>query len=305
MEKIKDFFKKYPWVQHVILMIGISIVLIFFISLFIKCYARHGKEFKMPQYALTKDSPGMTVEEAMKNNNLFLEFVVDTVPYNPNDSITKNPNFRPGVILDQNPKAGSMIKTGRKVYVRIAAAKAADVIMPELTGLSVRQAVSEIYSCGLEVGNLTFVDDPFKNNVKEQLVHGRAIYAGQKVAPGTAIDLIVGNGDNGDGVEVPFVIAKTAEEAHRDIYNRSLNVGREHWEGVKDRTTARVYRQYPNYTGVNKYPFGTSIELWYKDATEAEAQKMIDEFKVDSSEIFRPDASEIPDIDDIIDDDIW
>lgn len=288
MEKIKAFFKK-QWVRHLLVMIGISVVLLLLISLFIKLYARQGKEYVMPQYALTDSTKGVTVEAAENDNDLDLEFVIL-------DSIY-TPGVNAGIILTQDPQAGTMVKKGRKVYVSVAAASAADLIMPELTGLSVRQAVSEIYASGLKVGTLTFVDDPFKNNVKEQRVGGRIIYAGQKVAPGTMIDLVVGNGDGSGGVSVPFLIGKTAEQARRDIHSLSLNVGREHWNGVTDKTKAVVYRQEPDYTGVNKYPFGTSIELWYIDANDADVQKMISDFKVDSSKII--ENPELPDIEDL------
>lgn len=288
MEKIKAFFKK-QWVRHLLVMIGISVVLLLLISLFIKLYARQGKEYVMPQYALTDSTKGVTVEAAENDNDLDLEFVIL-------DSIY-TPGVNAGIILTQDPQAGTMVKKGRKVYVSVAAASAADLIMPELTGLSVRQAVSEIYASGLKVGTLTFVDDPFKNNVKEQRVGGRIIYAGQKVAPGTMIDLVVGNGDGSGGVSVPFLIGKTAEQARRDIHSLSLNVGREHWNGVTDKMKAVVYRQEPDYTGVNKYPFGTSIELWYIDASDADVQKMISDFKVDSSKII--ENPELPDIEDL------
>lgn len=288
MEKIKAFFKK-QWVRHLLVMIGISVVLLLLISLFIKLYARQGKEYVMPQFALTDSTKGVTVEAAENDNDLDLEFVIL-------DSIY-TPGVNAGIILTQDPQAGTMVKKGRKVYVSVAAASAADLIMPELTGLSVRQAVSEIYASGLKVGTLTFVDDPFKNNVKEQRVGGRIIYAGQKVAPGTMIDLVVGNGDGSGGVSLPFLIGKTAEQARRDIHSLSLNVGREHWNGVTDKTKAVVYRQEPDYTGVNKYPFGTSIELWYIDASDADVQKMISDFKVDSSKII--ENPELPDIEDL------
>lgn len=296
MEKIKAFFKK-QWVKHLMVMIGISIVLLFLISLFIKLYARQGKEFVMPQFAVSDSTPGKTVEEAMAANDLDLEFVILDSVY--------TPGIKAGLILTQDPLAGTMVKKGRKVYVSVASASAADIIMPELTGLSVRQATSEIYACGLKVGNLTFVDDPFKNNVKEQKVKGRPIYAGQKVAPGTVIDLVVGNGDGSGGVPVPFLIGKTSEQAHRDIHSLSLNVGREHFNGVKDKASAVVYRQEPDYTGVNKHPFGTRIELWYIDASDADVQKMISDFRVDSSKILDNPELPAPDDDEDNSDAIW
>lgn len=296
MEKIKAFFVKHPWVKHLLWMLAISIVLLLIISLIIKLYARQGKEFTMPQFAVSEGTQGKTVEQAMAANDLDLEFVILDSIYTPGVSA--------GIILTQDPKGGTMVKKGRKVYVSVAAANAADIIMPELTGLSVRQAVNEIYACGLKVGNLTFVDDPFKNNVKEQRANGRSVYAGQKVAPGTVIDLVVGNGDGSGGVPVPFLIGKNSEQARRDIYALSLNIGREHFNGVRDKASAVVYRQEPDYTGVNKYPFGTAIELWYIDASDADVAKMISDFKVDSSKII-PELPDPETFDDNNDDDIW
>ena len=83
----------------------------------------------------------------------------------------------------------------------------------------------------------------------------------------------------------------------------SLNVGEEHFRGVKNKRTAVVYRQEPDYTGVNKYPYGTSVELWYIDAENTDVSKMVSEFRVDSSKIIdvntiedgRPSPEEIED----------
>ena len=72
----------------------------------------------------------------------------------------------------------------------------------------------------------------------------------------------------------------------------SLNVGEEHFRGVKDKNTAVVYRQEPDYTGVNKYPYGTSVELWYIDANSTDVAKMVQDFKVDSSKIVDPNEVE-------------
>ncbi|MBR1549323.1 MAG: PASTA domain-containing protein [Bacteroidales bacterium] len=273
MEK-GQFFKRFPWVLHLLLMVAVSAVILVLVFVFIRIYARQGTESEMP------DVVGMNIAEAMANNELGVEFVVM-------DSIFRQ-GTEGGTILTQDPKGGTMVKSGRKVYVSITSYNADDAILPELAGLSVRQAVSELYALGLTVGKLTFVEDPYKNSVVDQSCKGKSLYAGQQIARGSVVDLVVGSGDGMGSNSVPFVIGKTADKARRDILAVSLNVGKEHFKDVKDRSTAVVYRQEPDYTGVNKYPYGTSVELWYIDANNTDVAKMVSEFKVDSSKIVDP-----------------
>ncbi len=273
MEK-GQFFKKYPWALHLLIMVGVSAVILVLVFVFIRIYARQGAESEIP------DMVGMSIEEAMANDAIGLEFVVQ-------DSIFREGEAG-GTILTQDPKGGTMVKSGRKVYLSITSYNADDAILPELAGLSVRQAVSELYGIGLSVGKLTFVEDPYKNSVVDQSCKGKSLYAGQQIARGSVVDLVVGSGDGTGSNSVPFVIGKTADRAHRDILSVSLNVGKEHFRDVKDKRTAVVYRQEPDYTGVNKYPYGTSVELWYIDADNTDVARMISEFKVDSSKIIDP-----------------
>lgn len=273
MEK-GQFFKKYPWALHLLIMVGVSAVILVLVFVFIRIYARQGAESEIP------DMVGMSIEEAMANDGIGLEFVVQ-------DSIFREGEAG-GTILTQDPKGGTMVKSGRKVYLSITSYNADDAILPELAGLSVRQAVSELYGIGLSVGKLTFVEDPYKNSVVDQSCKGKSLYAGQQIARGSVVDLVVGSGDGTGSNSVPFVIGKTADRARRDILSVSLNVGKEHFRDVKDKRTAVVYRQEPDYTGVNKYPYGTSVELWYIDADNTDVARMISEFKVDSSKIIDP-----------------
>ncbi len=277
MEK-GQFFKRFPWVMHLLIMLAISAVILVLVFIFIRIYARQGTESEMP------DVVGMNISEAMATNDLDLEYVVM-------DSIFRQ-GAEGGTILTQDPKGGTMVKSGRKVYVSITSYNADDAILPELAGLSVRQAVSELYALGLTVGKLTFVEDPYKNSVVDQSCKGKSLYAGQQIARGSVVDLVIGSGDGTGSNSVPFVIGKTANKARRDILSVSLNVGEEHFRGVKDKNTAVVYRQEPDYTGVNKYPYGTSVELWYIDANSTDVAKMVQNFKVDSSKIVDPNEVE-------------
>lgn len=267
----EPFFKRFPWVLHLILMLGVSVVILVLVFTFIRIYARQGEEYELP------DMVGSDIAALTKDNPIELDFVVI-------DSV-----FRPGedggTILTQIPKGGTMVKKGRKVYVTTTAYRPEDAVLPELAGLTVRQAVSELSACGLQVGKLRFVEDPYKNNVIDQSSKGKTLYAGQQIERGTVVDLTVGLGDGQGRSIVPFTIGKTAEKARRDILSASLNVGREHYSGVKHKSSAVVYRQEPDYTGVSKYPYGTSVELWYIDADATDVEKMVREFKIDSSKI--------------------
>lgn len=267
----EPIFKRYPWLLHLLLMLGISLVVLMLVFLFIRIYARQGEEYELPEVV------GKNIAELQADNPIGLDVVVLDSVYRPGQE--------GGLILTQDPKGGTLVKRGRKLYITMTAFTPEDAVLPELAGLTVRQAVNELMACGLECGKLKFVDDPYKNNVIEQTCKGKTIYAGQQIARGSVIDLVVGLGDGSGRSVVPFVIGKTSDRARRDIQVASLNVGREHFGGVKNRTTAVVCRQEPDYTGVSKYPFGTSVELWYADADAVDVDRMVREFKVDSSKI--------------------
>ena len=285
----ENIFKRYPWVLHVLLMLLVSLALLVLVFIFIRIYARQGDEYELP------DVVGLNIVELQADNPIRLDVVVM-------DSIFR-PGQEGGRILTQDPKAGTRVKKGRKLYITMTAYTPEDAVLPELAGLTVRQAVSELMAEGLEVGKLTFVEDPYKNIIVDQTCNGKVIYAGQQIERGSVVDLTVGLGDSSGTSVVPFTIGKTREKARRDVLSASLNVGREHWSGVKNRETAVVCRQEPDYTGVSRYPYGTEVDLWYVDIDKTDVQKMVSEFKVDSSKIVdlndiddgRPTPDEIDD----------
>ena len=273
--KKESILKKYPWILHLLLMLGVSLVVLMVVFMFIRIYARQGEEYELP------DMVGRNISELEADNPIGLDIVVL-------DSVFR-PGQEGGLILTQDPKSGTLVKKGRKLYITMTAYTPEDAVLPELAGLTVRQAVSELLANGLECGKLTFVEDPYKNNVIEQTSKGKAVYAGQQIPRGTVVDLVVGLGDGMGRSVVPFVIGKTADLARRDIQSASLNVGRMHFGGVKNKQTAVVNRQEPDYTGVSKYPYGTDVDLWFIDADAIDVERMVREFKVDSSKIEDPE----------------
>ena len=267
----KDFFRQHPVIKNLLLMVLTSLCILILIFVLLKTYAHVGQEYKM------YDIIGQKIDQLSDSNDIRLKYVII-------DSIFDD-NLEGGIILTQDPKAGSMIKRGRKVYVTIAAYSAEDAVMPDLTDMTVRQAISQLSSVGFSVGRLKFVESPFRNAVLEQTHKGRVIQPGTQLEKGSVINLTVGMGEGNNTNIVPFVIGKSMTKARTAILSSSFNIGEEHFNGVADRSHAVVVRQEPDYTGVSRYPYGTQVELWYSSDADVDVDKMVNDFQVDSSKI--------------------
>lgn len=272
---IRDFLEDHPLARHILYMIGISLVIIFLAFMLIKVVARQGKEYELPDFR------GVALTDMIKDNPYHLRFVVIDSVYDADQE--------GGIVIQQDPKPGTMIKTRRKVYVTITTFAPSDVVLPELSNMTVRSAVSALEAAGLRCGKLRFIDSPYRNMILECKCKGKMVYAGEKMSAGDVVDLYVGLGDGNRGTRIPFVIGQAPAKARRGILSASLNIGTEHFEGVTDRASAVCYHLNPDYTGVTRYPLGTYVDIWYCDATEADVERIISNFQVDSTQILEDD----------------
>lgn len=269
------FFKEHPLAKHLVYMAIVSFVILFMAFMMIKVFARQGKEYELP------DLRGEAIAELKHHNPLHLKYVIIDSIY---DAESEG-----GIVMQQDPKPGTMIKTRRKVYVTVTTFAPSDVILPELSNMTVRSAVSALEVAGLRCGRLRFVDSPYRNVVLETTCKGKMVYAGEKMDQGAAVDLTIGLGEGRASTLVPFVIGQVPAKARKGILSASLNVGQEHYDGVTNRSSAVCYRLSPSYTGITRYPFGTYVDIWYCDASEAEVERIVTNFKVDSSQIILPE----------------
>ena len=287
----ENIFRKYPLLQHLLYMLGVSLVILFLVFLFIKIFARQGKEYELDNFQ------GKSLAELREDNPLKLEYVIIDSLY-----VAESEG---GIVLQQDPKPGTMIKTHRKVYLTVTTYAPSDVLLPELSNMSVRSAVSALEAAGLNCGRLTFVDSPYRNVILDCTCKGKMVYAGEKMEQGAVVDLTVGLGEGNATTRVPFAIGQIPSKVRRALLSASMNVGREFYEGVTDRSKAVCYRMEPDYTGVTRYPLGTYVDVWYCDASEAEAEMIIQQFKVDSSKIIYPEDQSYGEEDETLYDDEW
>lgn len=142
----------------------------------------HGQEITVP------DLRKLSAEQAEeKLTDLDLDYIIlDTVDF--------RPDFPKLTIVEQEPKAGSKVKEGRKIYLKINASTYTMVSVPDLIEKTYRQAVPTLEAIGLSEGTITYKPYLGKDMVLEMLLNGKKLKAGDKVLKSSKIDLVLGDG---------------------------------------------------------------------------------------------------------------
>ena len=164
------------------LALAIVVVFTFLVIQFLDFRTNHGQEIKVPDLSKMK----LEIAEE-KLNELDLEvFLLDTVEF--------NADFPPFTILEQDPKAGSLVKDGRKVYVKLNAGEFTDITIPEFKDKTFRQISSTIKSLTLKEGKITYKPHIAKDVVLQIYQDGRRLRAGDKVKKNSTLDFVLGDG---------------------------------------------------------------------------------------------------------------
>lgn len=142
----------------------------------------HGQEITVP------DLSKLSAEQAEeKLAAIDLDYIIlDTVDF--------RPDFPKLTIVEQEPKAGSKVKEGRKIYIKINASKYTMVSVPDLIEKTYRQAVPTLEAVGLLEGTITYKPYLGKDMVLEMKMNGKKLKAGDKVLKSSRIDLVLGDG---------------------------------------------------------------------------------------------------------------
>lgn len=111
------------------------------------------------------------------------------------DSVFDN-HSAPGAVIEQNPKAGTIVKEGREVFLTINAFSPKMVTLPSLTDISLRQARSILE--GLDIRNIkeSRVPSEYKDLVLTARYKGARVMPGARVPVNAVIELEVGEGIN-------------------------------------------------------------------------------------------------------------
>lgn len=207
-----NFITKRPLWQNILAGVGISFLLVGFFLLMLNVITNHG------EYLVVPDVKGKLLDDIQNNLEekgfdvvIQDSIYVDTVP--------------PNIILKQFPDPEATVKVNRVIYLTINRTVPPTISMPNLIGMSLRNALSELKSLGLKMGDTSFIPDIAKNAVKDQLVGGISIKPGMPVRMGSYISLLIGSGLGGSEMPVPDLFGMTYGEAKMILQSNGISTG--------------------------------------------------------------------------------
>ncbi len=251
---LKQFLLSKVFLKHLGLAIALVIIILFLTLLWLSIFTRHGQSRPVP------DLYGLTIEEAediVKKNKMRFQVI---------DSVYTNIVPR-GYVLEQNPEAGFEVKKNRRIMATINAFNPEMVEVPDLLGLSKRQALALIESSGLEIGKLNYKPDLSVDYVLEQLYHGKYVEPGDSIQKGSVIDLVLGKGLSNRRTPIPDLIGLNIQQARTRILGASLNIGTFTFDNTitnaEDTVNAFVYKQNPLYSEETTLQLGSAVYVWF------------------------------------------
>jgi beta-lactam-binding protein with PASTA domain len=192
---LRKFLTSKVFFIQVAIALVIIVVLVFGIMKWLSFTTNHGEEITVP------DLSKLSVEVAEeKLDALDLEYVLlDTTEY--------QKDFPKFSVVKQDPIAGSKVKEGRKIYIKVNSDAYRDIVMPDLIEQTLRQAEPTLKALGLELGEKTYKPYLGKDMVLEMRYKGRKLKAGDKIPKSSKIDLVLGDGKVGFEEEVDSIPA--------------------------------------------------------------------------------------------------
>ncbi len=235
----------------------ILLILCFFIVagslLFLRYYTHHGEALSVP------DVRGLKVEEAGK------VLQSHKMRFQLTDSVYVA-SVPPGAIVNQNPEPGFKVKEKRTIFLTINAMSPEKVNMPDVVGVSFRQAKTMLESQGLSIGRLTYVPDIARDNVLKQMYKGKEIRKGTTIVKGSEIDLVLGRGLSDEVTNVPSLMGLSLMDARAHLTKYSLNLGVILYDPSvitsADSLKAFVWQQNPEPNVGAMLHLGESIDVW-------------------------------------------
>lgn len=215
--RISGFLDKYLPLgsrkRKIVLWAGIPLLLVIFAyiavdDIIMPRITRHGDEFTLPNL-----SNRTVVEASVTLDDLNLGYEVASTEY--------VPGVAKGLIINQFPHAGTKVKEGRTIKFVVSAGQRL-IAIPALAGQSVRQAMLNLETTGLTLGEIAWA---FSDTLPERVVVFSYPAAGTEIPMGSPVNLMVNRGRASSFTYVPQLVGLTLIEARKRIEDKNLRLG--------------------------------------------------------------------------------
>jgi len=253
MGKFISYLKTTSFRNNLIAAVLTVVVLLMVAFFSLRYYTKHGQGLNVPVLK------GLDFNQAVnKLEELGLRYEVDSV------YIMDSP---PGIVVDQDPNAGTFVKSNRTIYLTINTALAPNAKFPDIELKTLTEAQALIESFGLKLGDTTYKADVSRDVVLQATFGGQVIKPGESLPKGSRIDLVLGDGKGNEEVEIPPLIGLTKDEAIFVLRQGALNLGVINYEGtITDTANAVVIRQDPFATdSLIKIKKGTPVNITFSN----------------------------------------
>ena len=250
---LKNFILSKVFLKNLGLAVSIVVGVVMILLIWMNFYTRHGQARPVPDFY------GLTMEETIKlAKTSKLKYIIADSVYT-----TIVPR---GCIAEQNPEPGFKVKKWRNIVLTINAFNPEMVAVPNLIDLPIRQALLQIESAGLKMGESRFRPDLSINIVLDQLYNGKKINPGDSLQKGFVIDLVLGKGLSNQRTSVPDLMGMHLDPAKSKILVSTLSLGTYVYDNSiqtgDDSLNAFVYKQNPEYKEDASLQLGSAIYLW-------------------------------------------
>lgn len=251
MDFLKFLISK-KFFRHLGMAVAFALIMLFSILIWLKIYTHHGQTILVPNMTgLTEDE----VSDVITSRALRYEII---------DSVYSREMPR-GTVIKQNPTASSRVKRNRRIFLTMNAVNPEMVAMPQLVGLSIRQARLALQNAGLILGDINYRPDYAVNNVLQQMHADSVIIEGNSIRKGEVVDLVLGM-QSSRTTRIPDLLGLAPELAEKIITDYYLNTGAvtydESMVNEEDSASAFVWRQYPEYDEFRRLSMGMEVDIW-------------------------------------------
>ena len=150
----------------------------------------------------------------------------------------------PGVpihqVLSQSPDPGTLVKPGRTVRVQVSS-ETQQVAVPELRGMSLRQASVQLENVKLVLGRVSRI---YAGDAGQEVLASRP-RSGTGAIEGARVDVLVSVGEGTEPFLMPSLLGRPLEEVRTLIESRGFRVGRVTYRSRRGVYPGTVLEHYP------------------------------------------------------------